>query len=212
MPYEPLRFLFFGEEAFQLARLWAAGWDVFAPPAAAVFHQWSRAGRHTFQAEVPQARACAQLCAPQMFNRLSCIACSAVMKTATRAATLQRQHVDGLLQYECAWHLRLCKLGAGLVHLHCWAGHALHWVCKTHCYPLQDAEAEAASRRRVAQLLSGEGGAHAAQPVAGSGAEARASRGVRALGAHCGVDFAARVVSERARRGGVPDGSLFASS
>lgn len=56
MPYEPLRFLFFGEESFQLARMFAAGWDVFAPPAAVVFHQWSRTGRHTFQAEVPQVR------------------------------------------------------------------------------------------------------------------------------------------------------------
>ncbi|KAK9819250.1 hypothetical protein WJX81_000875 [Elliptochloris bilobata] len=54
LPYEPLRFLFFGEESFQLARMWAAGWDVLAPPASVVFHKWSRAGRHTFQAEVPQ--------------------------------------------------------------------------------------------------------------------------------------------------------------
>ena len=58
VPYEPLRFLFFGEEAFQLARMWMAGWDAFAPPASVVFHQWTRAGRHTFQAEVPQARLC----------------------------------------------------------------------------------------------------------------------------------------------------------
>ena len=54
VPYEPLRFLFFGEELFQLARMFAAGWDAYAPPASVVFHQWSRAGRHMFQAEVPQ--------------------------------------------------------------------------------------------------------------------------------------------------------------
>ena len=61
-PYEPLRFLFFGEESFQLARMYAAGWDVFAPPAAVVFHQWSRAGRHTFHAEVPQVRLQPRMC------------------------------------------------------------------------------------------------------------------------------------------------------
>ena len=62
VPYEPLRFLFFGEELFQLARMYAAGWDVFAPPAAVVFHQWSRAGRHTFQVEVPQVQLRPRMC------------------------------------------------------------------------------------------------------------------------------------------------------
>ncbi len=43
--------LFFGEELLQLQRLWCAGWDVFAPPAAIAFHLWSRKHRPTFQAE-----------------------------------------------------------------------------------------------------------------------------------------------------------------
>jgi hypothetical protein len=122
VPYEPLRFLFFGEEALQLARLWAAGWDVFAPPAAVVFHQWSRAGRRTFQAEVPRVRACAQLWAPQLFNRLSCSACSAVLEAAAR---LPHQHVGGPRGRERAWRLQLGKQGASLVHLHRLARYAL---------------------------------------------------------------------------------------
>ena len=36
-------------------------------------------------------------------------------------------------------------------------------------------------------------------------------RGLAALCGRCGVDFAAGVVTERARRGGLPDEALFAS-
>ncbi|KAI8476494.1 MAG: GlcNAc-domain-containing protein [Monoraphidium minutum] len=64
-PYCPgLRHLFFGEEAYQLARLWTAGYDVFAPGAPVAFHQWGRAARGaTYQGDgrvVEAERAAAQ--------------------------------------------------------------------------------------------------------------------------------------------------------
>ena len=40
-----LRHLFFGEEAYQLARLWTAGYDVFAFGVPVAFHQWERGAR-----------------------------------------------------------------------------------------------------------------------------------------------------------------------
>eukprot|EP00192_Tetraselmis_astigmatica_P008377 CAMPEP_0117655384 /NCGR_PEP_ID=MMETSP0804-20121206/4251_1 /TAXON_ID=1074897 /ORGANISM="Tetraselmis astigmatica, Strain CCMP880" /LENGTH=688 /DNA_ID=CAMNT_0005461733 /DNA_START=303 /DNA_END=2368 /DNA_ORIENTATION=- len=53
-PYNPhLPLLFFGEEMERLARMWTAGWDVFAPPKSIVFHLWSRSNRPTFTATVP---------------------------------------------------------------------------------------------------------------------------------------------------------------
>lgn len=214
VPYESLRFLFFGEEAFQLARLWAAGWDVFAPAVAVVFHQWSRAGRRTFQSEVPRVRACAQLWAPQLST--ACHAVHALLSWKQRRAyrtSMWVAHAAVNVHGGCSLASRVrawCTCTA-------WRGMLCNDMLCIGCArptatPLQDAEAEAASRRRVAQLLSGEGGAYAAQPMAGSGVEAHAPRGVCALGAHCGVDFAARVMSERARRGGAADDSLFASS
>lgn len=36
---------FFGEEPYQLARVWTRGYDVFAPSAAPAFHQWARGAR-----------------------------------------------------------------------------------------------------------------------------------------------------------------------
>lgn len=45
-PYCPhLPHLFFGEEAYQLARMWTRGYDVFALAAAVAFHQWERGVR-----------------------------------------------------------------------------------------------------------------------------------------------------------------------
>lgn len=53
-PYpRDLPWLFFGEEMLQLQRMWCAGWDVFAPPAAVAFHQWSRSHRPTFRQDPP---------------------------------------------------------------------------------------------------------------------------------------------------------------
>ncbi len=46
VPYCPmLPALFFGEELYQLARMWTRGWDVFAPGCALCFHLYTRAGR-----------------------------------------------------------------------------------------------------------------------------------------------------------------------
>lgn len=57
VPYDgDLPFLFFGEEAVMLARMWTHGFDVWAPPQSVVFHEWSRKGRHTLQQDVPLVR------------------------------------------------------------------------------------------------------------------------------------------------------------
>lgn len=52
-PYCPLlRHLFFGEEIYQLARLWTRGYDVFAPSKVVAFHQWERGAReHSYQGD-----------------------------------------------------------------------------------------------------------------------------------------------------------------
>jgi hypothetical protein len=50
VPYSPrLPELFFGEEMMMAVRLFTHGWDVYAPPEALVFHQWSRAHRPFFR-------------------------------------------------------------------------------------------------------------------------------------------------------------------
>ncbi|GAB4817949.1 hypothetical protein N2152v2_004995 [Parachlorella kessleri] len=61
VPYDPsLGFLFFGEEMYQLVRMWRQGWDVFTPCCPVVFHLWSRAHRPTFQRDnLPAAGASA---------------------------------------------------------------------------------------------------------------------------------------------------------
>ena len=55
VPYDPgLPFLFFGEEAAMLARMWTSGWDIFMPPQSVAFHQWERGARaHSFQSDIP---------------------------------------------------------------------------------------------------------------------------------------------------------------
>jgi len=52
-PYCPhLPHLFFGEELYQLARMWTRGYDVFSPAGAVAFHQWERSGRvHSYQGD-----------------------------------------------------------------------------------------------------------------------------------------------------------------
>lgn len=50
VPYSPhLPELFFGEEMIMAVRLFTHGWDVYAPPEALVFHQWSREHRPFFR-------------------------------------------------------------------------------------------------------------------------------------------------------------------
>lgn len=72
VPYDPdLPFLFFGEEMSMLARMWTNGWDVMAPIQAVCFHLWSRAYRHTFQADLPvddAAKAASQACVKQLLG------------------------------------------------------------------------------------------------------------------------------------------------
>ena len=54
MPYDPsLKYLFFGEEMGMLARLYTAGYDVYAPSRAVVFHHWERSYRPSFFHDVP---------------------------------------------------------------------------------------------------------------------------------------------------------------
>ena len=46
VPYDgTLRHLFFGEELSMAARLYCAGWDLYAPPESVVYHLWSRSHR-----------------------------------------------------------------------------------------------------------------------------------------------------------------------
>ncbi|KAL0031913.1 hypothetical protein WJX79_004937 [Trebouxia sp. C0005] len=72
VPYDPdLPFLFFGEEMSMLARIWTSGWDVMAPTQAVCFHLWSRAYRHTFQADLPvdhAAKAASQACVKRLLG------------------------------------------------------------------------------------------------------------------------------------------------
>lgn len=50
VPYDPnLQYLFFGEEPSMAVRLYTHGWDFFTPGRSFLYHQWSRAGRHTFR-------------------------------------------------------------------------------------------------------------------------------------------------------------------
>ena len=92
---------------------------------------------------------------------------------------------------------------------------------------MQDAVAKAASQERVLALLARCTADHSASGPAGDagqqrtgaggapGLDAHPGRGERrslaALCEHCGVDFAAGVITERARRGGLPDEAAFAS-
>jgi hypothetical protein len=54
VPYCPhLPHLFFGEEMYQLARMWTRGWEVFAPSTPIAFHQWERSARpSSYQASI----------------------------------------------------------------------------------------------------------------------------------------------------------------
>jgi len=55
-PYDPhLANLFFGEESSMLARLYTAGFNMFAPSRTLVWHCWSRAYRHNFRELAQQA-------------------------------------------------------------------------------------------------------------------------------------------------------------
>ena len=54
VPYQDLPFLFFGEEQAMLARMWTAGFDLYAPPRTVAWHLWSRSYRPTFHSCVPQ--------------------------------------------------------------------------------------------------------------------------------------------------------------
>ena len=59
-PYpRDLPYLFFGEELLQLARMWLAGWNVYAPCAHVAFHLWSRAHRPMLPPH-PEQRAASQ--------------------------------------------------------------------------------------------------------------------------------------------------------
>ena len=94
-------------------------------------------------------------------------------------------------------------------------------------WTLQDLVAKAASQQRVLALLahctaghntSGPAGdAGQQRPGAGGAPDADAGpgrggrRNLAALCARCGVDFAAGVITECARRGGLPDEAGFAS-
>jgi [Skp1-protein]-hydroxyproline N-acetylglucosaminyltransferase len=49
VPYDPLPYLFFGEESIMCARLWTSGYDFFATKEAVAYHLWSRANRPVFQ-------------------------------------------------------------------------------------------------------------------------------------------------------------------
>jgi hypothetical protein len=66
VPYCPhLQHLFFGEELYQLARMWTSGYDVFAPPCALAAHQWGRGARAaTYQGDVLGGGAGAEGAAP----------------------------------------------------------------------------------------------------------------------------------------------------
>jgi hypothetical protein len=54
VPYCPhLPHLFFGEEMYQLGRMWTRGWEVFAPSTPIGFHQWERSARpSSYQASI----------------------------------------------------------------------------------------------------------------------------------------------------------------
>lgn len=57
VPYsKELPHLFFGEEIYQLARMWTRGWQIFAPSVPICFHKYERSSRsHTFQSDVLNA-------------------------------------------------------------------------------------------------------------------------------------------------------------
>ncbi|KAL0054937.1 hypothetical protein WJX82_004792 [Trebouxia sp. C0006] len=92
VPYDPdLPFLFFGEEMSMLARMWTNGWDVMAPTQAVCFHLWSRAYRHTFQADLPvdhAAKAASQACVKQLLGLTEKPAAQSDGATARNAPSL----------------------------------------------------------------------------------------------------------------------------
>ena len=49
VPYDPLPYLFFGEEAIMGARLWTSGYDFYSTTDIVAYHLWSRANRPVFQ-------------------------------------------------------------------------------------------------------------------------------------------------------------------
>jgi hypothetical protein len=59
VPYCPhLPHLFFGEEAYMLARMVTRGWQVWAPSMALLFHQWERSERSSSYQACGQVRGC----------------------------------------------------------------------------------------------------------------------------------------------------------
>ena len=59
VPYDPyLSYLFFGEETLHSARLWTAGYNIYAPTKAFCVHHYGRKGAPRFWSDQPNAQAC----------------------------------------------------------------------------------------------------------------------------------------------------------
>lgn len=184
-PYDSsLAFLFFGEEMYQLVRMWRRGWDMYTPCAPVAYHLWSRAHRPTFQADsglVGSGSASGSSCERAKEEGAGEVgkagarcgdaagACPPAGTAAAAAAAAQRQRS----QQRVLWELG-----------------------RPDAAVLQESSA-------------GEGAGAAGVPTAAADAlPAAPLRSLAAFYEHCGVDFARGLVGERALQGGLAEEQL----
>jgi [Skp1-protein]-hydroxyproline N-acetylglucosaminyltransferase len=177
VPYDPgLKFLFFGEEMSMLARLWTSGYDVFAPSETVVFHLWSRDYRPSFSADVPD-----------YYNlRRRSLARVEVLLGGASSSQADSAAVDGEKESKTPRHE-----WSATAHINCCTLHAM--LSERMRNPFRHDEAEAASPPCADD--AGEIGQRF-----GLGAQ----RTLADFLEHCGVDFAAKAISEKAENGGMP--------
>lgn len=229
VPYDDdLPFLFFGEEAGMLVRMWTRGFDPWIPPQAVAFHLWSRAYRRTLQKDIPTVSCTPTLMLPK--SSLTCLSSLSIRKLQHRAAGLSAVSccVDGIVLLQG----RLKKL-------------VVEFISKGRRRLLQNIEAKKSSQQKVRSLFDvqphleateqrGEAswqpatpesspalwgscrGSHQIEkPRSRSAAQEPSAFGLgreRSLAAFfdfCGVDFSNRCISSAAKSGGL-DPSCFA--
>ena len=179
VPYDPgLKFLFFGEEVSLLARMWTAGYDVFAPTETVVFHLWTRDYRPSFSTDV---RDHFHLRARSLARAASLLGCRVQPQEAPTGAAGK----EDLPKHE--W--------SATMHLNCCSLHGLLSGRMRNPYRFDQAEALSPP----AEDSSGEVGLRY-----GLGAK----RTLAAFYNHTGVDFADKIIADKGLNGGMQQDSF----
>jgi hypothetical protein len=220
VPYCPhLPQLFFGEELYQLVRMWSRGWDVYAPAATCLAHQWERGAREASWQKDTGPREASWQKDTGRTQGSSAIASSSsgAVSSAGGAAGSQQEAVElgssgahGGKAGPSTQHADTAAAGSTAPHE---PGSGEPAAAEAEAAAAASAAAKAQQRResqhRVLAMLRGEGqaGQHGQQAgTDGWGVGQRwglgTQRSLQQWCEHLGVDFCSRAVSARARYGG----------